>query len=61
MRRSRANQRQPDLFDQLLPNAGPSLLDLPADRGLELEAAVRELLLSAAGTIERGKGEEHDA
>ena len=61
MKRSRANQRQPGLFDELLPNAGPSLLELPADRGLELQAAVGELLLSAADTIERGKGDEHDA
>jgi hypothetical protein len=34
---------------------------VPADRGLELEAAVGELLLDAAGKIERGKGGENDA
>jgi hypothetical protein len=61
MRRSRANQRQAELFDDLPPRESPSLLEVPADRGLELEAAVGELLLDAAGKIERGKGGENDA
>ena len=61
MRRSKANQRQPELFDELAPNEGPDRLEVPADRGLELEAAVSELLLSAAGKIQRGKGEGDDA
>jgi hypothetical protein len=48
-----------DSLCPLLPNEAPSLLEVPADRGLELEAAVNELLLSAAaGKIERGKGDE---
>jgi hypothetical protein len=58
MRRSEANQRRPELFDEL-PNEGSQLLEVPADRGLKLEG---ELLLSAAaGRIERGKGDEDDA
>ena len=61
MRRSKANQRQPELFDELAPNEGPDRLEVPADRGPELEAAVSELLLSAAGKIQRGKGEGDDA
>jgi hypothetical protein len=60
MGRSRAKQRQPELFDELLPNVGPNLLEALADRSLELEAAVSELLLNAADKIGRGKGGEHD-
>lgn len=60
MGRSRAKQRQPELFDELLPNVGPNLLEVPADRSLELEAAVAELLLNAVDKIGRGKGGEHD-
>ena len=61
MKRNRANQRQAELFDDLPPNHGPNLLEVPADRGLELEAAIGELLLNAAGKIERGNEGEHDA
>jgi hypothetical protein len=61
MRRSKAKLRQPELFDELPPNEGPDLLEVLVDRGLELEAAVGELLLSAAVKIERRRGEDNDA
>lgn len=61
MKRNRANQKQAELFDELPPNDGPSLLEVPADRGLELEAAVGQLLLKAAEEIERENEGEHDA
>jgi hypothetical protein len=61
MKRNRANQRQAELFDDLPPNDGPSLLEVPADRGLELEAAIGELLLNAAAKRGRGNEGEHDA
>lgn len=59
--RRRANQMQTRLFDELCPNDSPSLLEVPADRSLELEAAVGELLLKAVGKIERGRGGDRDA
>jgi hypothetical protein len=49
------------LFDELRPNDGPSLVEMPADRSLELETAVAELLFKAAGKVERGRGGDHDA
>lgn len=58
--RRRANQMQTGLFDELCPNNDPSLLEVPADRNLELEAAVGELLLKAAGQIEHGRGGDRD-
>jgi hypothetical protein len=61
MKRNRVNQRQAELFGDLPPSDCPSLVEVPADRGLELEAAVGELLLNAAGRIERGNEGEHDA
>jgi hypothetical protein len=57
--RRSANQLQAGLFDRLGTNDDPSLLEVPADRSLELEAAVGELLLRAAGRIESG-GDDHD-
>lgn len=57
--RKGANQMQAGLFDELGPNDGPSLLEVPTDRSLELEAAVGELLLRAAGRNQRG-GDDHD-
>jgi len=59
--RTRVNQMQAMLFDELCPNDGPSLVEMPADRSLELETAVAELLLKAAGTVERGRGGDRDA
>jgi hypothetical protein len=59
--RRRANQMQAMLFDELRPNDGPSLVEMPADRSLELETAVAELLFKAAGKVERGRGGDHDA
>jgi hypothetical protein len=51
---------QARLFDELEPNA-PSRLDVAADRSLELEAAVGELLLNAASKSEGETGGAHDA
>lgn len=59
--RRRANQMQVMLFDELRPNDGPSLVEMPADRSLELETAVAELLFKAAGKVERGRGGDRDA
>jgi hypothetical protein len=49
------------LFDELYPNDGPGLVEIPADRSLELETAVAELLLKTAGKVERGRGGDRDA
>ena len=59
--RRRANQMQVMLFDELGPNDGPSLVEVPADRNLELEKAIAELLFKAAGKVERGRGGDRDA
>jgi hypothetical protein len=55
--RRRANQMQAMLFDDLRPNDGPNLVEMPADRSLELEIAVAELLFKAAGKVGRGGGD----
>ena len=60
-KRIRSNQRQAELFSEPQSNGSPSLFDLPADRSLELEAALGELLLKAASKIQHGKGGEHDS
>jgi len=59
-KRRRSNQRQAELFSEPLSNDSPRLSDVPADRSLELEAALGELLLKAVSKIEHGKGGEHD-
>lgn len=59
--RRKANQLQTVLFDEQYPSDGRGPLEVPKDRNLELEAAVSELLLKAAGTIEREKEGGHDA
>ena len=59
--RRRADQMQPGLFDEPRPNDGPSLLEVPADRSLELETAVGELLLKATGKNESRRGGDRDA
>jgi hypothetical protein len=61
--RKRANQMQVMLFDELGPNDGPSPVEMPADRSLELEKAIAELLFKAAGKVERagGRGGDRDA
>lgn len=59
--RRRANQMQVMLFDELGPNVDPSLVEMPADRSLELEKAIAELLFKAAGKLERGRGGDRDA
>ena len=59
--RRRANQMQVMLFDDLDPNDGPSLVEMPADRSLELKTAIAELLFKAAGNVERGRGGDRDA
>jgi hypothetical protein len=59
--RRRANQMQATLFDELCPTDGPSLVEMPADRNLELETAVAELLLKAVGKVERERGGDGDA
>ena len=59
--RRRVNQMQVMLFDELGPNDGSSLVEMPADRSLELEIAVAELLFKAAGKVERGRGGDRDA
>jgi hypothetical protein len=58
--RNRTNQLQAGLFDEPSPNKGPNLLEMPADRSLELEAAIGELLLKAA-TRTAPAGGDHDA
>jgi hypothetical protein len=60
-RRRKANQLQTVLFDEQYPSDGPGLLEIPKDRNLDLEAAVSELLLKAAGHIDREKEGGHDA
>jgi hypothetical protein len=52
---------QVTLFDELGPNDDPSLVEMPADRSLELEKAIAELLFKAAGKVERGRGGDRDA
>jgi len=59
--RRKANQLQIVLFEEHIPSDGPGLLEIPKDRNLDLEAAVSELLLKAAGHIEREKEAAHDA
>ena len=59
--RKQPNQMQSKLFDEQRLNDLPSLLEMPADRGLELEVAVAELLLRAVGRVERGRGGDCDA
>jgi hypothetical protein len=59
-KRTGSNQSQAELFSEPQSNDSPSLLDVPADRSLELEAALGELLLKAVSRIEQGKGGEHD-
>ena len=59
--RRKANQLQTALFDEQYPSDGRCPLEVPKDRNLELEAAVSELLLKAAGKIEREKEGGHDA
>ena len=59
--RRRAIQMQVMLFDELGPNDDPSLVEMPADRSLELEKAIAELLFKAAGKVERGRGDDRDA
>jgi len=59
--RRRANQMQVMLFDELGPNDGPSLAEMPADRSLELEKAIAELLFRAVGKVESGRGGDRDA
>jgi len=56
-----ANQMQAMLFDELDPNDGPSRVEVPADRSVELETAIAELLFKAAGKVERGRGGDRDA
>ncbi len=58
--RTRTNRMQARLFDELEQNA-PSRLEIPADRSLELEAAVGELLLNAVSKSEGETGDDHDA
>ena len=60
-RRRNANQFQTVLFDEQYPSDGRGLLEGPEDRNLDLEAAVSELLLKAAGKIEGEKKGGHDA
>jgi hypothetical protein len=59
--RRRANQMQVMLFDDLGQNDGPSLVEMPADRSLELETAIAELLFKAAGKVEGERGGDRDA
>lgn len=59
--RRRANQMQAMLFDEFCPTDGPSLVEMPADRSLELETAIAELLLKAVGKVERERGGDRDA
>jgi hypothetical protein len=59
--RRRTNQIQAMLFEELCPTDGPSLAEMPADRSLELETAVAELLLKAVGKVERERGGDRDA
>lgn len=58
-KRTRSNQRQAELFSEPQSNDSPSLFGVPADRSLELEAALAELLLKAVSKLD-GKGGEHD-
>ena len=59
--RRRADQMQVMLFDELGPNDDRSLVEMPADRSLELEKAIAELLFKAASKVERGRGGDRDA
>ncbi len=59
-KRTRSNQKQAELFSEPQSNDSSSLLDVPADRTLKLEAALGELLLKAVSKIEHGKGSNHD-
>ena len=59
-KRTRSNQRQAELFSEPQSNDSLSRFDVPADRSLELEAALGELLLKVLSKIEHGKGGEHD-
>ena len=59
--RRKANQKQVMLFDELGPSNDPSLVEMPADRSLELEKAIAELLFKAAGKVKRRKGGDRDA
>ena len=60
--RRRANQmQQAMLFDELRPNDGSRLDEMPPDRSLELETAVAELLFKAAGKVECARGGDRDA
>jgi hypothetical protein len=57
----RANQIQLLLLDELRLNDAPSLVEVPADRALELEAAVGELLRKTFSQIDCARGGDHDA
>ena len=59
-KRARSNQTQAELFSEPQSTDGPSLLDVPEERSLELEAAIGELLLNAVSKIRHGRGNEHD-
>jgi hypothetical protein len=60
--RRRVNQMQAMLlFDELCQTDAPNLIEMPADRSLELETAVAELLLKAVGKVERERGGDRDA
>jgi len=60
-RRADQMQLQPGLFDEPRPNHDPCLLEVPADRSLELQTAVGELLLKATGKNESRRGGGRDA
>ena len=59
--RRSANQIQALLFDELRANETPSWVEIPPDRSRELETAVAELLLKAAGEAAQGRGGHGDA